>query len=69
MKVDEYKVLVMVIENGVNLGWNRAHKHSDTPEEHYIKNCIEEAIMLELCEYFNFDDDGDSAVNQISGVG
>lgn len=69
MKVDEYKVLVMVIENGVNLGWNRAHKHSDNPEEHYVKNCIEEAVMFELLEYFNFDDDGDTAVNEISGMG
>lgn len=69
MKVDEYKVLVMVIENGVNLGWNRAHKHSETPEDYYVKNCIEEAVMLELLEYFNFDDDGTSAATEIGGVG
>lgn len=69
MKVDEYKVLVMCIENGVHLGWNRAHKHSDTPEPHYIQSCIDEAVLHEIFEYFNFEDDGDSAVNQISGVG
>ena len=69
MKVDEYKVLVMCVENGVQLGWNRAHKHSDTPEDYYIRDCIEEAVMHEIFEYFNFEDDGDSAVNQISGVG
>lgn len=69
MKVDQYKVLVMCVENGVQLGWNRAHKHSDTPEDYYIRDCIEEAVMHEIFEYFNFEDDGDSAVNQISGVG
>lgn len=69
MKVDEYKVLVMVIENGVNLGWNRAHKHSDTPEDYYIRNCIEEAVMLELLEYFKLDNDGDSAAPEIGSMG
>jgi|SanBayMetagenome_1026888.scaffolds.fasta_scaffold30160_2 hypothetical protein len=69
MKVDEYKVLVMCIENGVQVGWNRAHKHSDTPEPHYVQSCIDEAVLHEIFEYFNFDEDGDSAVNEISGMG
>lgn len=69
MKVDEYKVLVMCLENGVQVGWNRAYKHSDTPEPHYIQSCIEEAVLHEIFEYFNFDNDGDSAINEISGLG
>lgn len=69
MKVDEYKVLLMCVENGVQLGWNRAHKHSDTPESHYILNCIEEAVTHEILEYFTFDDDGDSTASEIGGMG
>lgn len=69
MKVDEYKVLVMCLENGVQVGWNRAHKHSDTPEDYYVRQCIEEAVLHEIFEYFKFDDDGDTTAPEIGSVG
>lgn len=69
MKVNEYKVLAMCIEIGVQLGWNRAHKHSDTPEPNYIMSCIEDAVTNELFEYFEFDDDGDATPAETGNLG
>jgi hypothetical protein len=38
------------------LGWNRAHKHTDQPEDHDIREQIERAVMNEICEWFDFED-------------
>ena len=54
LKVDTYKVLDECVERGIEAGWNKAHKHTDTPTEKDIKNQIQHYIMLEICEYFNF---------------
>lgn len=54
MRVKEYQVLVDCVERGINLGWTRAHKHSDTPCEARIKDAMQQAVMLEVCEYFDF---------------
>lgn len=57
MKVNTYRVLSDAIERGIDGGWNRAHKHTDEPSEHQLKDELHHYIMLEICEYFNFDDD------------
>lgn len=54
MKVNEYKVLTEAIERGISYGWNRAYKHTDNPTADAIKTQIEDAIMQEICEYFDF---------------
>lgn len=59
MKAKEYQVLKSAIENGVTYGWNRAHKYTDTPSSEDIKEAIEQAVLSEICEWFNFDDDDD----------
>ena len=69
MKVNIYAVLSMCVEVGVEQGWNRAHKHSDTPEEYYIRQCIEDAVLNMICEYINIDDDGDDALPQAGSMG
>jgi hypothetical protein len=56
MKVKEYNVLTDCVERGVVLGWNRAYKHSDTPALDYIHEQIADAVLLEISEYFNFDE-------------
>lgn len=56
MKAKEYNLIAQCVENGVMLGWNRAHKHSDTPEPHYIHSQIEQAVLNEICEWFHFED-------------
>ena len=57
MRAKEYPVLVDCIERGVVYGMNRAYKHSDTPSPEYINEQIADAVLLEICEYFNFDID------------
>jgi hypothetical protein len=32
MKAKEYNLITQCVETGVMLGWNRAHKHTDTPD-------------------------------------
>lgn len=53
-------VLRMCIENGIRLGYKRAHKHDDNPGEDIIIEKIEDAIWNEIYEWFDFDevDDG-----------
>jgi len=56
MKPDSYKILSRCVEEGIDLGWGRAHKHTDKPSEESIKNYIEECIINEVCEYFKFNE-------------
>jgi hypothetical protein len=57
MQVKEYTVLTDCVERGVAFGMSRAYKHSDTPTLDYIKRQIEDAVLVEICEYFNFNDE------------
>ena len=54
MKVKEYIVLTDCVERGVAFGMSRAYKHSKTPSPEYINQQITDAVLLEICEYFNF---------------
>ena len=58
MKIKEYNVLQMVVESGVEYGYMRAHKHTDSPSEETIKEAMCEAIMAEMCEWFVFEELG-----------
>ena len=49
-----YKLLVRCVEEGVAHGMRRAHKHTETPDESYPKQCLEDDILLEICEWFDF---------------
>jgi hypothetical protein len=49
------RILDLCIENGIELGWNRAHKHTDNPQDDAIKAEIAQAIWAELDEYFDFE--------------
>ena len=57
MKIRAYPVLYRAIEEGVAFGWRRAHKYIDTPDVESIAEQIVTAVLNEICEYFNFDDD------------
>jgi hypothetical protein len=59
MRVKEYTVLTDCVERGVASGMARAYKHTDTPTLDYIKRQIEDAVLLEICEYFDFDDESE----------
>jgi len=49
-------VLQQCIEHGIELGWNRAHKHQDNPDPEHIKEQIYEEIMNEIHEWFVWPD-------------
>lgn len=46
------RILDQCLETGIELGWNRAHKHTETPDPDTIKAKIYDAIWEEINEYF-----------------
>ena len=52
----EIRVLEMCIDNGIETGWIRAHKHIDSPDDHSVKTCIYESIIAEVYDWFKFED-------------
>lgn len=52
-----YRILEMAVESGVEYGYNRAYKHTDDPNDERIKQSISEAVMLEIFEWFDVDED------------
>lgn len=46
-------LLERCIEEGIELGWSRAHKHTDAPTEEQIRSHINEAIWLTIHEWFD----------------
>jgi hypothetical protein len=59
MKPDTYKLIQMCVEAGVTRGLRRAYKHDDAPTKEQIEKQINEAVMLEVCEWFEFDQKGE----------
>ena len=55
MKPKPGHVLELAIKNGIDYGWNRAHKYADTPNENLIKQEMEEAIWHEIYEWFDME--------------
>ena len=52
----DYRVMEACVENGIALGWNRAHKHTDEPSEELLREKMYISVMEMVCEAFNFDD-------------
>lgn len=55
MKAKEYVILARAVEDGVDYGWLRAHKHADNPAEHDIKREMTEGVINAICECFEFE--------------
>ena len=53
MKANTYKVLVSAVEEGVMIGWNRAHKHVENPTPEAVQHQIGEAVINEICEWMD----------------
>jgi hypothetical protein len=49
----------MAVADGVELGWNRAHKHNDEPEPEQIQASILDAVTAQICEWFIFEGESD----------
>ena len=54
VRVKTYSLMQNAIEIGIARGWRRAHKHG-TPDEYSICDAIENAILEEIDERFEFD--------------
>lgn len=52
--VNAYAVIDRAVEEGVAVGWNRAHKHTDTPDAEHVKNCIHDSVLSDLAEVLLF---------------
>lgn len=66
MKVNEYKVLVEAVEQGIRYGIHRTFKYDDRPvgrEELMARErtsgALAAAVINEICEWFEFDDRDD----------
>jgi hypothetical protein len=55
MKPNYYLIISDCVEKGTALGYNRAFKHDPNPNEFFIKEQINDAIMQLISEYFVFD--------------
>ena len=51
------KLLEQCIEIGVEIGLHRAHKHTSTPDREQIQQSIEDAILHEVHEWFQFNEE------------
>jgi len=54
MRVKIYQLIQKIVEVGTEAGYNRAHKHTDTPDAELIKYHIQEYIMNGFDENFTF---------------
>lgn len=59
MKPDIYKLIEKCVDDGVAYGLHRAYKHTDKPTAEQIQENIRQAIMYEICEWFQFEPKGD----------
>lgn len=55
LKVNIYAVLSDCVEKGVEHGYNRAFKHTDTPDKEKVLAEIYTYVMLNISEYFKFE--------------
>ena len=56
MKPNTRKILEECIETGLLAGWERAHKHTDDPDDHHILTTLEQYVWIEIYERFDFGD-------------
>jgi len=54
MKIKMYPLIERIVEEGTEAGYTRAHKHTDSPHEETIKQCIHQYIMNGFDEAFEF---------------
>lgn len=56
MKPNYHAILEECLELGVASGYDRAHKYDQNPSKDLICMAIEEAVMVEICQRFIFDE-------------
>ena len=53
--INAYAIISRAVEEGVECGYNRAYKHTDTPSKDGMVTAIEDAVMLNLSEILIYD--------------
>lgn len=60
MKAKEYLLIERCVEDGITRGINRAHKYltgdSEIPSREQLHRYIQESVMLEIAEWFDFEE-------------
>lgn len=56
MKPKIHKVLNTAIEEGVRIGYSNAFRYVENPTEGAIIEHIEEAVIAQIYEYFDFEE-------------
>lgn len=56
MKPKINRILTAAIEQGIDFGYTRAFKHTDTPTGERIKESIENEIWNNIYEVFDFNE-------------
>ena len=56
MRTRDFDIMCRAVEEGVNYGHRRAHKHVEHPDEDDLKQYIMDAVVNAMCEVFAFDD-------------
>ena len=57
MKAKARRIIEDAIDRGIERGYRRAFKHTDSPGEDSLFADISDCIMFEIDEYFSFEDD------------
>lgn len=57
MKPRIRQILERAIDEGISYGYHRAHKYTDTPDEHLLSERINYGIWLEIDAIFSFDEE------------
>lgn len=58
MKPNWHYIISRAVGEGVDYGWMRAYKHTDTPDADTIKENIDKAVMDALYEVLSLGDEG-----------
>jgi|688.fasta_scaffold03599_23 hypothetical protein len=56
MTPDTYRILEMAVRDGIAIGYRRAFKYDEKPDDDFVIDKIEQAVMTQICEWFKFED-------------
>lgn len=61
LRFKAYAIIERAVEEGVRIGWRRAHKHTPRPTDEAAVEAIAREVMLALEEVLHFDDPCDES--------
>jgi len=55
--VNLYQLISDAVERGLEIGWRRAHKHTETPDPQHVQQQQHDEIMNQLSEFVVFNEE------------